>query len=233
MKRSKKVIISLSVIIMLIVIVGIYKLILPSLLAENAKSTMGTPEQVADKRIVDAKIIADKKIVDAKILADKKLSDADAKAIGIKKILNKKSQNELPKEVGYNSYLNARFLCSIKYPSDLKVVEETANGNMFKSDDESISLQIYGTNNASHDTINSIYNKAIKNNNMYYKVKSGNWFVISYIEGDKIVYQKKVVGKGSIDTFILKFPTIQKNKYSKVVEMIEKSFKASSTDKAH
>ncbi|MBU3185919.1 hypothetical protein [Clostridium estertheticum] len=231
MKRSIKVIISLSVIGLLIVIGVIYIILSPSLSSENAKSTIGTPEQVADQRILDAKIIADKKIVDAKIIADKKLSDA--KAIEDQKISNTKSQSELPKEVEYKKYLNAKFLCSIKYPSELKVVKDTANGNMLKSDDESISLQVYGTNNISHDTVDSIYNKAIKNNNMYYKVKSGNWFVISYIEGDKIVYQKKVVGKGSIDTFIFKFPTNQKNKYTEVVEMIEKSFKASSTDKAH
>ncbi|MBU3174491.1 hypothetical protein [Clostridium estertheticum] len=231
MKRSIKVIISLSVIGLLIVIGVIYKTLSPSLSTENAKSTIGTPEQVADQRILDAKIIADKKIVDAKKIADKKLSDA--KANEDQKISNTKSQSELPKEVEYKKYLNAKFLCSIKYPSELKVVKDTANGNMLKSDDESISLQVYGTNNISHDTVDSIYNKAIKNNNMYYKVKSGNWFVISYIEGDKIVYQKKVVGKGSIDTFIFKFPTNQKNKYTEVVEMIEKSFKASSTDKAH
>ncbi|APC40364.1 hypothetical protein [Clostridium estertheticum] len=231
MKRSIKVIISFSVIGLLIVIGVIYKTLSPSLSTENAKSTIGTPEQVADQRILDAKIIADKKIVDAKKIADKKLSDA--KAIEDQKISNTKSQSELPKEVEYKKYLNAKFLCSIKYPSELKVVKDTANGNMLKSDDESISLQVYGTNNISHDTVDSIYNKAIKNNNMYYKVKSGNWFVISYIEGDKIVYQKKVVGKGSIDTFIFKFPTNQKNKYTEVVEMIEKSFKASSTDKAH
>lgn len=119
------------------------------------------------------------------------------------------------------------------YPNNLIAVEETANGNMLKSDDENVSLQIYGTNNASHATIDSIYNQAIKNNEMYYKVKSGNWFVISYIEGDKIIYQKKVVGKGSIDTFIFKFPSNQKAEYTKVVGMIEKSFKAPSTNKAH
>ncbi|WP_298845268.1 hypothetical protein [Clostridium sp.] len=231
MKRSIKVIISLSVIVMVVVTVILYKRMLPSMSAESAKATTGTPEQVADKRIVDAKIVADKKIVDAKILADKKLSDA--KAIEIKKTLNETSQKDLPKDVEYKSYINAKFLCSIKYPSNLKVVEETANGNMFKSDDESVSLQIYGTNNALQDTIDLIYNKAIKNNNMNYKVKDGNWFVISYTEGDKIVYQKKVVGKGSIDTFIFKFPTNQKNKYSRVVETIKKSFIASATDKAH
>lgn len=231
MKKSTKVIISLSVIVMIVVIIGIYKIVSPSMSEGNVKSTIGTPEQVADQKIIDAKIIADKKLVDAKILADKKL--AGAKVIEDKKISNIKPQSEVEKEIEYKNYTNTKFLCSIKYPSNLKVVEETADGNMFKSDDKSLSLQIYGTNNVSHDTIDSLYKKAIKNNKMYYKVKSDNWFVISYVEGDKIVYQKKVVGKGSIDTFIFKFPANQKNNYTKVVEMIEKSFKASSTDNAY
>src|SRR5660398_116977 len=108
MKKSTKVIISLSFIVMIVIIIAIYKIVSPLMAAENAKSTVGTPEQVADKRIIDAKIIADKKLVDAKILADKKL--ADAKAIEDKKISNIKSQSELPKEVEYKNYTNAKFL---------------------------------------------------------------------------------------------------------------------------
>ena len=229
MKKSLKAFISLSVIVMFVVIVGM--IVIPSLAAEKAKSTNGTPEQIADKRILDAKIIADKKIADAKILADKKL--LDAKAIETQKASNATSQNEKSKKIVYKSYNNAKFLCSIMYPNNLKVVEETANGNILKSDDENVSLQIYGMNNASHTNIDSIYNKAIKDNNIYYKAKSGNWFVVSYIEGDKIIYQKKVVGKGSINTFIFKFPANQKDEYTQVVGVIEKSFKAYSTDKAH
>lgn len=231
MKKSLKLVISLSVIGILVVIVVICGIVLPSISNKIAKSTTGTPEQVADKRISDAKIIADKKIVDAKIIADKKLSDA--KAIADKKSSITISQSALSKDFEYKNYSNAKFLCSIVYPSNLKIVEETANGNMLKSDDENVSLQIYGTNNSSKATIDSIYNIAIKNNDMYYKVKSGNWFVISYIEGDKIIYQKKVVGKSSIDTFIFKFPANQKDQYTKVVSIIEKSFRAPSTDKSH
>jgi len=119
------------------------------------------------------------------------------------------------------------------YPNNLKIESKTANGNMLTSDDGKASLQIYGSNNAAGDTSTSIYNKAIKKTKMYYKVNSGNWFVISYIEGDKIVYQKKVVGKSSTNTFIFKFPSNEKDKYTKVVDTLEKSFKTSSTDKSH
>jgi len=166
-------------------------------------------------------------------VADKIL--LDAKAVESKKIADEASQSDQSKVFEYKNYHNERYLYSIMYPNNLKIVDDHANGqgNMLESDDKKVSLQIYGTNNASNDNINSIYSKAIKNTNMYYKVKAGNWFVISYIEGDKIVYQKKVVGKSSTNTFIFKFPSNEKDKYTTVVDTLEKSFKTSSTDKSH
>lgn len=245
MKNTVKVVISLFVVALLVIILSIYRII--SSPPSTSKDKTGSPEQVADKRISDAKKVADKKIADAKIVADKIVTDAKAvetkkasalkaeelKAIETKKISDAKSQSGQSKEFVYKNYSNEKFSYSITYPDNLKMGTETVNGNVLKSDDGKVSLHLYGTNNKSNDTIDSIYNKAIKNTNMYYKVKSDNWFVVSYIEGDEIIYQKKVVGKASTNTFIFKFPANQKDKYTKVVDKIEKSFKTSSTDNSH
>jgi hypothetical protein len=226
------------VVLLVVIIVGY------NVVETQVKNTIGTPEQVADNRIMDAKKVADKKLADAKIVAAKVVANAKvtetkklavAKIVAAKKLADAASKSEQPKELGYINYVNSRYLYSIMYPNNLKVVDDHANGqgNMLKSDDQKVSLQIYGTNNTSNDNINSIYSKAIKSTKMYYKVKSGNWFVISYFEGDEIIYQKKVVGKGSINTFIFKFPANEKDKYTKVVAKLEKSFKAPSTDISH
>ena len=247
MKNTVKVVISLSVVVLLVIILSIYKII--SSPPATSKDATGSPEQVADKRITDAKIVADKKLADAKIAADKIIADAKAvqakkasdlkatelkaKAIEDKKVSDAKSQSEQSKELGYIDYKNERFSYSITYPDNLKIGTQTTNGSVLKSDDGMVSLQLYGTNNEANETIDSIYNKAIKNNNMYYKVKSGNWFVISYTEGNEIVYQKKVVGKASTNTFIFKFPANEKDKYTSVVSKLEKSFRTSSTNSIH
>ena len=239
MKNSLKALISLSVVVLLIIIVVIYTMVSAT---QTLVNTTGTAEQVADKRITDAKILADKKIVDAKILADKKISEAkaieikkisDEKAVETKKMIDEKSQSDQSNKIEYKSYSNKKFLYSIKYPNNLKIENSTSNGNVIQSDDGKVSLQIYGSNNAVGDTSDSVYNKAIKDINMYYKAHSGDWFVISYFEGDQIVYQKKVVGKASNNTFIFKFPANEKDKYNKVVDTLEKSFKTPSTDKSH
>lgn len=235
MKNTVKAVICLSVVALLVIIVSIYRII--------SSTTSIANEEAASKNISDSKIVQAKEIADAKAAADAKATAeakaietkkaADLKAIEDKKIADAKAESEKNKKIGYMDSINEKFAYSIMYPDNLVVQSKTANGNVLKSEDGKVSLQLYGSNNKDGDTIDSIYNKAIENTNMYYKVKSGNWFVISYIEGDEIIYQKKVVGKASTNTFIFKFPTTEKEKYTSVVDKLEKSFKTSSTDISH
>ncbi|MGH4051181.1 MAG: hypothetical protein ACREVX_07485 [Clostridium sp.] len=241
MKNTVKVVICLSVVALLVIIVSIYRII--SSTTSIAKEKAGSTGQVAVKNISDSKIAKDKKIADDKAIEDAKVAkevkaieskkEAELKVIQDRKIVEAKSKSKQNKEIGYVGSSNEKFAYSIMYPDNLVVESETDNGNVLKSEDGRVSLQLYGNNNKDGDTIDSIYNKAIENTNMYYKVKSGNWFVISYIDGDQIIYQKKVVGKASTNTFIFKFPTNEKAKYTSVVDKLEKSFKTSSTDKNH
>lgn len=214
-------------------------------------STTASPEQIADNKISDAKVKADKKIADAKIIANKKIADAkivadtkisDAKAKENTKISDKKATTlaSLPETERFNQfiyklYTNARYQYSIMYPNNLTMLEAPTNGDGrgFKSMDGEVELSIYGSNNISNDTVNSMYSSAIKNGNISYKKQFGNWYVISYIEGNKVAYEKTVVGKGSTNTFIFKYPINQKEKYSKAVEELNKSFKTFALDEAH
>lgn len=192
---------------------------------------------VANKKIEDAKIIADakieadKKIADAKILADNKISDAKAK----EETAVAATVKEQPEQFIYKNYINVRYQYSIMYPNILKIIDSPTNGdgNNLQSTDGEVTLTIYGCNNVLDETVDSKYSLAIKDDEISYKKQSGNWFVTSYIEDDKIIYQKTVVGKGSINTFSFKYPISQKDKYSEVVEQLNKSFKTPSIDEAH
>ena len=185
---------------------------------------------VADKRIADAEIIANKKIADAEIVAENKILDAKAKAT-----LTSAAITEESNKFRYKLYTNVRYQYSIMYPNNLTVINDPDNGDgrKFKSMDGEVELSIYGSNNISNKTVNSMYYSAIKDSNLPYKKQSGNWYVISYIEGDKVVYEKTAVGKGSINTFIFKYPINQKDRYSKVVEQLNKSFKNYALNEAH
>ena len=196
---------------------------------ENTKA-IADAKVVADKRIADAEIIANKKIADAKLVADKKISDAKEKAVQ-----SSVATTEQSNQFTYRLYTNVRYQCSIMYPNNLTIISDPDNGDGrgFKSVNGEAELSVYCSNNISNDTVNSMYSTAINDSNPSYKKQSGNWYVISYTEGDKVVYQKTVVGKGSMDTFVFKYPINQKDKYSKVVEELNKSFKTYALDEGH
>ncbi|MBX4271864.1 hypothetical protein [Clostridium estertheticum] len=196
---------------------------------ENKKA-IADAKVVADKRIADAEIVANKKISDAKLIADKKISDAKEKATSLASTTTEQSN-----QFTYRLYTNPRYGNSIMYPNNLTVIREPDNGDgrWFKTPDGEVELTVSGANNVLGSTVDSMYYAAVKSVNPSYKKQSGNWYVISYTEGDKVVYQKTVVGKGSMDTFILKYPINQNDKYSKVVEELNKSFKTPSIDECH
>ena len=71
-----------------------------------------------------------------------------------------------------------------------------------------------GINNVLNHTTVSSYNELLQeHSNASYKKQENNWFVVSWTEGNKIVYEKRVVGSGSVNTFVLKYPLNKKNYY--------------------
>lgn len=148
------------------------------------------------------------------------------------------ANNSTPsKDVTYENYANSRFGFSIDYPSSLSNRNTSDNGDgiILTNEAGDAKLTVSGSNNALNSTAQSAYNDAISNNtnNISYKVQSGNWFILSWTEGNKIVYEKEVVGTGSMNTFILEYPINQKDMYAPIVERLNKSFKTPSLGEAH
>lgn len=167
-------------------------------------------------------------------IADKNNSDAKI-AIAAKQAKVLQDATKQTKKLAYERYYNDRYGYSITYPDNIFVIDnpEDHSGNTLQSKDGKVKLKIYGTNNSSNITIESIYNQARKNKNLYYKSHSGNWCVTSWVDADKIIYEQTAVGKGSQNTFRFEFPSDQKDKYTKVVEMLNRSFKTPSINQSH
>ena len=156
----------------------------------------------------------------------------------IKQNVKSANTNEILQEqkVEYKQYTNGRFGFSIEYPSTFvtNVVPDNDDGRIFSARDDSTKLTVSGINNIFSDTAASVYNDLVKvHSNASYKKQEMNWFVVSWAEEDKIVYEKNVVGNGSIDTFIIKYPASQKKYYDSIVDHINSSFKTPFTDVAH
>lgn len=139
-------------------------------------------------------------------------------------------------KVTYKVYGNGRFGFSIEYPSTFKVKLIPANddGRIFASQDGKAELTVSGINNILNETPTSAYNSLLKEHkNASYKKRGGNWFVLSWIEGNKIVYEKQVVGTGSINTFVIKYPLNQNKYYDPIVAHLDASFKTPGIKDCH
>lgn len=139
-------------------------------------------------------------------------------------------------KVSYKPYINDRFGFSIEYPSDftVKVTPDNNDGLIFQSADGKTELTVSGINNVSNATVVSEYNNLLsQHSNAPYKKQEGNWFVVSWIEGNNIVYEKMVIGTGSENTFVLEYPTSQKDYYNAIVSHLVATFKNPGIDSGH
>lgn len=140
-------------------------------------------------------------------------------------------------DADYRSYTNGRFGYSIQYPGNMSIVSEADNGDgaTLESADKSASLIVYGRNNINEDTAESVYNEELSGfeKEPEYKQLLKDSFVISWLENGVINYECCVVGNGSMNTFVLKYPASQKSDYESVTEKIYSSFKSPGVSEAH
>lgn len=154
-----------------------------------------------------------------------KLSKLSAKPTGTLK----------PSETAYKLYKNGRYQFSIEYPENftVKMLPENYDGIILASPDGSAELTVSGINNVLGDTAASAYNKTVKEYNPSYKKQQDSYYVVSWTEGDRIVYEKCVVGSGSENTFVIKYPSSQKEIYSPLVDHLYSTFKTPSVSESH
>ncbi|WP_461207272.1 hypothetical protein [Clostridium sp. DL1XJH146] len=129
--------------------------------------------------------------------------------------------------VNYLLYVNDRFGFSIQYPEFLCNGEESFNGDGITLTSESgeVELAVWGAHNVLEETIESLYNEEInKHPNAAYKVIRDDFFVVSWVEGDKIFYENTVVSEDVINTFVIQYPVEQKEEFDPIVTEIYHNF---------
>lgn len=144
--------------------------------------------------------------------------------------------SDSPKEqISYKTYKNERFQFSVEYPGTFitKMLPENGDGIKLGAQDGSANLIVSGINNVLDETAPQLLANLVREHNPSYKIIKENWFVASWAEGDRIVYEKCIVGSGSINTFVIEYPVNQKEIYDPVVEHLNASFKTPSINESH
>lgn len=136
---------------------------------------------------------------------------------------------------GFTTYCNPRYGFCVGYPSSLNARPEPANGDgrEFQSAD-GFQLIISGINNVNDDTLETEMASERKNlETITYQVKKKNWFVLSGYRGAEILYVRKYVGKGAINSLYIKLPAKMKTKYEDAITKISLSFKPGNLNEGH
>ena len=78
-----------------------------------------------------------------------------------------------------------------------------------------------------NETVETYYKRALEDiggvEGASYHTISGNSYVISYVEGDAIVYQKGITQNNCITTLIIEYPTKLSSQYDALVNEVSKS----------
>ena len=136
-------------------------------------------------------------------------------------------------QYNYRTYHNARFDYSISYPANVLTPQgesENGDGQKFLSKDGRAEMLVYGSNNSLDQTLLQVYESETSrtehpNRRVTYRVRRGDWFVVSGIEGGKIFYQKTFLRKGVFKTFRLEYEEGAKQTFDPITSRIAGSFK--------
>ncbi len=132
----------------------------------------------------------------------------------------------------YKTYTNVRFEYSVSYPSDLLKPQgeaDNGDGQVFKSDDGTTEMRVYGGYNALNQTMKQIYQDAINDvgaANVTYKILQANLFVVSGKNNDKIYYRKTVRSGDRLLTFSIEYDAANKPIDDAVTAKIANSLKS-------
>ena len=123
----------------------------------------------------------------------------------------------------YDKYCNARFEYCIEYPTELKGMGESDNGDgqKFVSKDKKANLTVYrDSREAIYETTAQCKTECFKSDsksengkNVTYKKEGNNFFVVTGTKGNNIFYQKTIYTKGGMITAVIEYDTSKKATY--------------------
>jgi hypothetical protein len=126
----------------------------------------------------------------------------------------------------YKKYCNKRFGFCVEYPEDFGMEPAPTNndGRAFY-DGEGFRMTASGINNVMDETLKSEMLSQEQNfDSISYRTSGNNWYVLSGLKGNEIIYLKTFVGKGSINHLYISYPSRTKADYESIVNRISRSF---------
>ncbi|WP_409291332.1 hypothetical protein [Peribacillus sp. SCS-37] len=147
----------------------------------------------------------------------------------------KAPQEEYKGKFFYSPYTNSRFGFTVEVPATFTAgpAPDNNDGREFYSGDAVITA--YGSHIniiEDNETIETYYNRALDNLTVpaSYQKLGTDWYVVSYMDGSNIVYEKAVIGEDIISHLTITYPSRAKAFYDPMVTHVSKTFKGGQTE---
>ncbi|MEC4892348.1 MAG: hypothetical protein SAL07_04250 [Oscillatoria sp. PMC 1051.18] len=133
--------------------------------------------------------------------------------------------------VNYDRYYNPRFNFSVLYPPNLVSPQsppQNNDGREFLSSDGSISMRVFGSNNALNQTLAEIYDEQSQetpSRQVTYRTRGEDWFVVSGYENGEVFYRKTYLRNGDFKTLIIRYNRALQPEFDPIVTEISQSFR--------
>jgi hypothetical protein len=136
---------------------------------------------------------------------------------------------------GYDQYCNPRYGFCVDHPRDFTPGPEPENGDGLDfTGPDGFVMTASGSNNVEDHRVADEMNEWLgRFDRVTYRRSGGNWFALSGLKGDNIIYLKGFVGKGSIDTLLLRYPASGNDAWAATVGHISNSFKPGDLSALH
>lgn len=134
-------------------------------------------------------------------------------------------------------YQNPRYGFELEVPKGFRAQEAPANEDGRTFSDGTSELLAWGSNNVLSQTFEQAYREAVaaarEEGPIGYQASGKSWFVVSWVSGQSIIYQKTFHGAGCSQSFRLSYPLARKSELDPVVKRLEASFKPGDLSRAH
>ena len=133
-------------------------------------------------------------------------------------------------DMGWRTYVNARFGVSVEYPNVFSVRDpEPANGDgqVFRTPDGGAKLTVYGSYNVKQQSTSELL-QAYKTEGVDYTYSTAarNWFVLSGKRPGAIGYMRCNLGPSDVvGCFDLAYPAQEATKWAPIVERLSRSLR--------
>lgn len=127
-----------------------------------------------------------------------------------------------------HTYTNDMHPYSMSIPNRFEMEDTpSSSGTRYKDPETGFVINLFGFANVNDETVSEVFaHENTSGKTDLYTAADDDWYVISWREGDTIIYQKTIVTNSTVATVSLEYSTANRDMGSKIIDTLLPTFQA-------